>query len=215
MHSTRFYILSVMLVFLAISIKAQEFEPAKDFGSEFGITGMFGKEGIDGNSSPFWGISGAYFYDLRNGVRVGINRYYNYSGAQYGYLLPIYYAYRTRSSRSNAPFEYETFGEFMLQLFTHLIPGRAEFNVGPVLGYFKTSNQPITDGYKLNNQAYLAANAKIRLTFQIWRFNLGGNFGASYIPSKNFYLVSPDPMLNGNRTSWSLEVGAILTFSFD
>lgn len=215
MQWNKFCLSAFVFLVTAFNVKAQEYEPAKDLGSEFGITGMFGKEGIDGNSSPFYGISGAYFYDLRNGVRVGINRYYDYSGAQYGYLLPIYYAHRTSSSRSKAPFEFETFGEFMLELFTHLIPGRAEFNVGPVLGYFKTSNQTINNGYKLTNQAYLAANAKIRLTFQIWRFNLGGNFGASYIPSKNFYLVSPDPMLNGNRTSWSLEAGAILSFSFD
>ncbi|MBC7124882.1 MAG: hypothetical protein H5T24_04575, partial [Bacteroidales bacterium] len=70
------------------NVKAQEFEPAKDFGSEFGLTGMFGKEGIDGNNSAYVGFTGAYFYDLKNGLRVGINRYYNFSGAEYAYTLP-------------------------------------------------------------------------------------------------------------------------------
>lgn len=214
MHLNKIFLFALPF-FVAFKANAHEFEPAKDIGLEFGINGMFGKEGIDGNSSPFLGISGAYFYDLRNGVRVGISKYYDYIGTPYGYLFPMYFAHRSESRRSNEPIEFETFGDFILQLFTHLIPNRAEFNAGPVFGYFKSTNQPITDGYKLNNPIYLAVNAKFRLTFQIWRINLGGSFGANYIPSKNFYLVSPDPMLNGNRTSWSLEAGAILSFCFD
>lgn len=215
MQLNKFCLSAFVILVTTFNVKAQEFEPAKDFGSEFGITGMFGKEGIDGNNSAYVGFTGAYFYDLKNGLRVGINRYYNFSGAEYAYTLPIYFAHRTKSSRSNEPFVFNTFGEFLLQLFTHIIPGRAEFNAGPVIGYFKSTNQTISNGYKLTNPVYLAANAKLRLTFQIWRFNLGGNFGASYIPSKNFYLVSPDPVFNGNRTSWSLEIGAFLSFSFD
>lgn len=215
MQLNKFCLSAFVILVTTFNVKAQEFEPAKDFGSEFGLTGMFGKEGIDGNNSAYVGFTGAYFYDLKNGLRVGINRYYNFSGAEYAYTLPIYFAHRTKSSRSNEPFVFDTFGEFLLQLFTHIIPGRAEFNAGPVIGYFKSTNQTISNGYKLTNPVYLAANAKLRLTFQIWRFNLGGSFGASYIPSKNFYLVSPDPVFNGNRTSWSLEIGAFLSFSFD
>ncbi|HOK62255.1 hypothetical protein [Tenuifilum sp.] len=215
MQLNKFCLSAFVILVTTFNVKAQEFEPAKDFGSEFGITGMFGKEGIDGNNSAYVGFTGAYFYDLKNGLRVGINRYYNFSGAEYAYTLPIYFAHRTKSSRSNEPFVFDTFGEFLLQLFTHIIPGRAEFNAGPVIGYFKSTNQTISNGYKLTNPVYLAANAKLRLTFQIWRFSLGGNFGASYVPSKNFYLVSPDPVFNGNRTSWSLEIGAFLSFSFD
>jgi hypothetical protein len=61
----------------------------------------------------------------------------------------------------------KVFGEFLLQLFTHLIPGRAEIDAGPVIGYIKSTNQTISNGYKLTNPVYHAANAKPRLTFQI------------------------------------------------
>ncbi|HDP75485.1 MAG TPA: hypothetical protein ENN49_06380 [Bacteroidales bacterium] len=197
MQLNKFCLSAFVILVTAFNVKAQEFESAKDLGSEFGITGMFGKEGIDGNNSAFVGVTGAYYFDLKNGLRVGINRYHNFSGTKHGYTFPIHYAHRSKSSRSNEPLVLDTFGEFLLQLFTHLIPGRAKFNAGPVIGYFKSTNQTISNGYKPINPVYLAANAKLRLTFQIWRFNLGGNFGAVTYHQKIFPWFRPNLCLMG------------------
>jgi len=211
-----YYILTITFSLVYTEITAQEFEPAKEVGAEFGSKAMLGKQGVSGNYSFSKSVSVAYFYDLRNGIRTGFTHYSEFEGVHKGYSLPIYYAFRTKSRQNNEEIIVESFGDLLVGILTYLIPNRIEYNIGPSFGYFQEDPGSVTNNsYKLNNKYYLSADARLRLTFQIWRFNMGGNFGLSYIPSKNFYYVSSDPFANGNRTNWSFDVAAILSFSFD
>lgn len=96
MQLDKFCLSAFVILVTTFNVKAQEYGPAKDFGSEIGITGMFGKE---------------------NGLRVGMNRYPNFSGAEYGYTFPIYFAHRSKSSRSNEPFVFESFWRVLTTAF--------------------------------------------------------------------------------------------------
>jgi len=211
------HILTITFSLVYTDITAQEFEPAKEVGAELGFKAMQGKQGVSGNYSFFQSLSGAYFYDLRNGIRTGFTHYNEFEGTLKGYSLPIYYAFRTKSRQNNnEEIIVESFGDLLVGILTYLIPNRIEYNIGPSFGYFQEDpGSAVNNSYKLNNEYYLSADARLRLTFQIWRFNLGGNFGLSYIPSKNFYYVSSDPFANGNGTNWSFDVAAIFSFSFD
>ncbi len=206
------------IVFLTFTeIAAQELEPAKEIGAEIGVKIMLGKQGVEENLSVFQSVSGAYIFDFKHGIRSGFTRYSEFEGTKNGYSIPLYYAYRTKSKlNKNEEIFIDLFSDLIIGIFTSLIPNRMEYNIGPSFGYFSEDLGTATaKSYKLQNKYYVSEDARLRLTFQIWRFNLGGNIGLSYIPSKNFYYVSSDPFANGNRTNWSFDAAAILSFSFD
>lgn len=216
-HLLRISATSIVLLLNLQTSKAQEFEPAKDISLDFGVNVLLSRQGMDATASTYAALSGAYFFNLKNGVRLGYNHYFGYDNSRNGFAFPIYYSYRTKSKVSEKELVFDTFADFLTSLLGSIIPSRAEFNLGPVLGYIKPEKGGgiYDEEYKLTNSFFMAANAKGRFTFQIKRVNLGICFGLSLIPTKNFYYVSSNPFLNGKKTFWSFDGAFTLGYSFD
>lgn len=202
-------------LFLITNVKAQELDFANVAGVEFGVSDLIAKEGAPDNISFGWGISWAYFFDLKHGVRTGITRYYDTQGADYGIIVPILFSKRTPSKRDYSN-DAETLGGFIFRsLFSGIFPWRGEYSIGPAFGYFRPSSNTYEEEYKLSNKFFFAVNGGIRVSAQIWRFNFGGKIDLSYVPTKNFYFVSSDPQWNGIKTAWMVNGGLFLSYSFD
>jgi hypothetical protein len=202
-------------LFLISMVKAQELDFSNAAGIEFGASDLIAKEGAPDNISFHCGVSWAYFFDLKHGIRTGITRYYDTQGADYGIIVPLLFSKRTPSKRDYSN-DAETFGGYLFNtFFSGIFPWRAEYTIGPAFGYFKKSSNINEEEYKLSSEFFFAINGGIRVSAQIWRFNLGGKFEVGYVPTKNFYFISSDPQWNGIKTAWMFHGGLFLSYSFD
>lgn len=217
-HLLRFFAAFILIFLLNFhTSNAQDFEAAKNISLDYGLNVLLSRQGMDATASSYAALSGAYFFDLKNGIRFGYNHYFGYDNSRNGFAFPVYYGYRTKSKVREKELVFDTFADFLTSLLGSIFPSRAEFNIGPVLGYIKPEKSAgiYDEEYKLTNKFFVAANARGRFTFQIKRINLGICFGLSYIPTKNFYYVSSTPFLNGEKTFWSLDGAFTLGYSFD
>ena len=201
---------------LSIQSHSQKFEPASNVGVDVGFLVFIGKQ----NAPEMYGFqksfTTAYFGDLRRGIRSGLIHSSDLDNCNNAFLVPIYYAWRNKPTVNKEPIVVETFGDFIFGIISAIVPSRVEYNIGPTIGYFQSSNSPVyEDEYRVRRNMLISINAGIRPSFQIWRFNLGFNFNVGYVPTKNFRYYSPNTYENGTTSNWMVNVGGYLTYSFD
>lgn len=206
----KFFLISAIIIFNSIKTIGQQYEQAYCFGYEIGALGFISKQNAPDMFSQYNSLTIAYFGDLRNGIRTGLDYTTELEGADNSFIFPIYYAYRSQPRIEKRVVE--KFSDLLYIIF----PSRFEINVGTNLGYFTKSKNAISDSeFRVRREVLFSINAGLRPSFQIWRFNLGVNLNVGYIPTKNFRYYSINEYENGLTTNWMLHIGGYLTYAFD
>jgi hypothetical protein len=206
----RFFLISAIIILNSIKTKGQQYEQAYCIGYEMGALGFMSKQNAPDMFSQYNSLTFAYFGDLRNGIRTGLDFATELDGAKNSFIIPVYYAYRSQPKVERRVVE--TFSDLLYAIF----PSRFELNVGPCFGYFTKNNNNITNNeFRVRREMLFSINAGLRPSFQIWRFNLGVNLNVGYIPTKNFRYYSSNEYENGLTTNWMVHIGGSLTYSFN
>lgn len=206
----RLFLISAIIFLNSIKTIGQQYEQAYCFGYEIGALGFISKQNAPDMFNQYNSLTIAYFGDLRNGIRTGLDYATELEGTDNSFIIPIYYAYRSQPRLEKRVVE--TFSDLLYAVF----PSRFEINVGPSFGYFAKSKKSITDNeFRVQREVLFSINAGIRPSFQIWRFNLGVNLNVGYIPTKNFRYYSTNEYENGLTTKWIVHIGGYLTYAFD
>lgn len=157
------------------------------------------------------------------GGRVGINYFSDDSGNLNVIGLPLLFAWRTRltdqrefEQRLNDAIETTINDSYnnrfsLINTLTSMLSWRLELNAGLTPGFsmgdgYRTvttvnNNQTAFAGMRANNKFYLTADAGLRLTLRVWRFNLAFIPQYHYLITDNFRTINNNPQFNNHKVT--------------
>jgi hypothetical protein len=181
-------------------------------------------------------VTGSYFFNHRFGFRSGVSFINGLAGGADYWRIPLLFAFRTRTvigeyfdPRPHSPFYTppeemrSNLGVFILSL----LPTRFELNAGMSFGGispFNTKTYWSSDGHNfvhsetidISRRFAASLDANARVSFQFWRICVNGNFGISYLLTRNIrhYTINPNTGDNRTNPSWFGNVGVGVSFRF-
>ena len=220
-------LITAALMGVIFTVSAQRFDNENDnyrffydIGIERGL--MIPIDGISLTEGTTFSITGSWFYQPSFGFRSGLTLI-NGFGANSSYShwrVPILFAFRTRTFtndfgdwRSHPDYWSLSFCERLWRgttnFFLSLLPTRFEINAGTSLGAFSPTDTGVSD---ISRRFASTLDANARLSFQFWRICVNGNFGISYLLTRNVYSVNWHN--EATRPAWFGNVGFGATFRF-
>lgn len=217
-----------VLPFSNMTGKGERFTTFNDISASFGMQAPF----IKGNRVPYssgfvFKVSGSNFYTPHLGFRGGLNyEKHVLADGNAALSVPFYFAYRSDIYRGVTVSAWtDTFGSFLFQVITGLIPRSFELNFGLRPGYIfpgvDSDRSYLIDSYYphsylIDKRFQTMLDAGLRINMKIWHFSLVLNPIVAYSLTKNYSFHTENSMdaNQGLSPQWFFNGTIGLSFNF-